>query len=332
MVTSDSLPLVTAVVTTYQRFDDAKRAIQSVVAQSYQPLEILVVEDGTDSGIQAWLDSQQFAQVRYIRHADNRGLAAARNTGWRAARGVYVAYLDDDDLWKPQRIERQMALICGLPEPERQRVAVVTCGTEMHFPHNGRVSVRMPRNDGNLRRAIMRTGPSTPSSSFLFRRDALERVEGFDEALSSSIDHDIWMTLAVADYETRFVPEALVVHFDRFGRDTAMGATSRRIRGVQQYVEKWRPTYRDWFGDRVAATYARDYFIKVLGALAGGKLVQGRLKDTWSTYRALSTLSGQPIRSATAIVHSSMYLAMQRHLPPRVIAAAKSISHAHRAV
>lgn len=329
MVT-DSLPLVTAVVTTYQRFDDAKRAIQSVVAQTYQPLEILVVEDGANSGIEAWLKSQSLTQVRYICHASNRGLAGARNTGWREANGEYVAYLDDDDVWKSQRIERQVALLRALTESERERVAVITCATEMHFPHNGRVSVRMPRNDGNLRQAIMRTGPSTPSSSFLFRRNTLERVGGFDETLSSSIDHDIWMTLAAADYETRFVPEALVIHFDRFGRDTAMGATTRRIRGVQQYVDKWRPTYRNWFGDRAAAIYASDYFVTVLSALAAGKLIQGSLKETWSTYRALTALSGQPFRSVTAILQRAAYVAMQHYLPPKVIAVAKSLTHAHR--
>lgn len=317
---SDSSPIVTAVVTTYQRFDDAKRAIQSVVAQTYQPLEILVVEDGTDSGIEAWLHAQGLTHVRYIRHASNRGLAAARNTGWKAASGDYVAYLDDDDVWKPQRIERQMALLGTLSELQRERVGVVTCATEMHFPHNGRVSVRLPRNDGNLRQAIMRTGPSTPSSSFLFRREALHRVGGFDETLSSSIDHDIWMTLAVSDYETRFVPESLVIHFDRFKRETAMGATGRRIVGVQQYVDKWRPTYLAWLGPKEGERRCRQYFVDVVGLLGGSKLAQGRINEALIALRAMLQYSRWPWRSATMLLRRAGFVALQHHLPGGIVA------------
>ncbi|MDR9432101.1 MAG: glycosyltransferase family 2 protein, partial [Natronomonas sp.] len=95
-------PLVTAAVTTYDRYDSAKRAVESVLDQTYEEIELVVVEDGTGSGIGDWLDAEGI-DARYIRHDANRGLAAARNTAIAASRTDYIAFLDDDDEWKPRR-------------------------------------------------------------------------------------------------------------------------------------------------------------------------------------------------------------------------------------
>ena len=80
MNASKRKPLVTVVVTTYNRPEMVHHAIQSVLAQTYEPLEIIIVEDGSDSGLEAWLQEKCFTQIRYIRHEKNQGLAAARNT------------------------------------------------------------------------------------------------------------------------------------------------------------------------------------------------------------------------------------------------------------
>lgn len=312
-------PTVTAVITTYQRFDDAKRAIQSVVAQTYQPLEIIVVEDGTDSGIEAWLKAQGLTQVRYIRHPYNRGLAAARNTGWQAASGEYVAYLDDDDIWKPERISRQIDLVLSLSAVERTKTAVVTCATEMYFPRNGRVSVRMPQDRGSLEQAMMNGIGSTPSSSFLFLKNALEKVGGFDEKLVSSVDHDIWMSLAVEGFHTDFVPEPLVIHFDRFRRHSAMSATERRIAGVRQYIEKWLPTYRKWFGELGAQNHARWYFGAAVGLLGGTKLAEGRVGEAVRALETMIHFRVGILRSVIIVLRCAILTLLRQYAPASVI-------------
>ena len=101
--------LVTVVVTTYDRPTLVKRALQSVFAQTYSSLEIIVVEDGSSTDTESWLRAQD-STVKYICHQMNKGLAAARNTGLKHASGEYIAYLDDDDEWKPNRIEKQIEL------------------------------------------------------------------------------------------------------------------------------------------------------------------------------------------------------------------------------
>lgn len=318
--------LVSAVITTYNRHSEAMRAIESVLNQTYSPLEVLVIEDGSDSGVRRWISEHGLmGRIQYHRLETNQGLAAARNAGWRLAKGRYVAYLDDDDLWKPQRIEQQMRLVRGLSADAQTRLGVVTCATEMHFPRTGRVSVRLPGNKGNLRESIVRFGASTPSSSFLFLREALASTGGFDESLASSIDHDIWMTLAAAGYETDYVAEPLVIHFDRFGRSTSMGATKRRILGVTQYVEKWQPTFVSWFGSKEGERYAEMYFIDVIGLLAAYKLVAGEFRDAWVSVRAMSDRVKNHSYIARALIRESGRLLIQQFAPKTLLDSAKRL-------
>ena len=189
-------PLVTAVVTTYNRPQMVQRAIQSILAQTYEPLEIIVVEDGIDSGIKAWLKQKSLNHVRYYRHETNKGLSAARNTGISKSRGEYIAFLDDDDEWKPDALEKRIAF----SEKKQEELGVVYCGCEIHIPHENRITYNMPKIEGNIKKYIINHDLSTIPSSCLFPGKVLQVIGGFDESLGSSIDHDIWMNLAVHGY------------------------------------------------------------------------------------------------------------------------------------
>jgi len=262
-------PLVSVVVTTYERPQKVRRAIESVRDQTYDRLEVVVVEDGSDSGVEDWLDDRGFDEITYFRHDSNRGLAAARNSGIEWTSGEYVALLDDDDEWKPRRIEAQVDRL--LAEDDRHNLGVVYCAVEVRTP-DGEVIHRIePRNEGELAEAIQEEGALTLSSTFLFRREALETVGGFDERLPSSVDHDIWMALAANGYRAIALEEPLVVNYDSPEADM-MTDTTPRIYGVRLYVEKWRPTYREWFGPKEGDAHAEQYFADVIGRLAATKV------------------------------------------------------------
>jgi glycosyltransferase involved in cell wall biosynthesis len=312
-------PLVTAVVTTYDRPELVKRAVKSVLDQTYAPLEFLIVEDGTDSGVAAWLCETGHDAVRYVRHADNQGLAGARNTAIALADGDYIAFLDDDDAWKPDRIARQVSLLASLSPLEHRQVAVVYCGLESR--QDGDVqSILHPKNDGDLAASIRDYGASTVQSACLFRRAALLNVGGYDEELPSSIDHDIWMSLAVAGYEVRAIDEPLVVSFDDFA-DSMMTNTDQRIRGVRMYVEKWRPTYREWFGPSAGDRYARRYFTRVVGRLAATKLVTGQIEEAARAAQAIVAEIELTDYLYTARVCATMLAetGVKRFLSPRAV-------------
>jgi glycosyltransferase involved in cell wall biosynthesis len=310
-------PLVTAVVTTYDRVNEAKRAIESVRAQTYAPLEIIVVEDGTDSGVEGWLRECEYGDIRYIKHTENQGLSAARNTAIALSSGSYIAFLDDDDVWKPQRIERQIQCLEDLSPAQRERLAVVYCAVEAR--ENGRItSVIPPENEGNLRKAIERDGPSTLQSSYLFSKEALEAVGGFDENLDSSIDHDIWLSLAEHGYDAYTVPEALVISYDDFA-DSMMTNTDERISGVRQFVEKWRPTYYEWFGKDKGEKRIQRYFARIVGRLAAAKVVTGEFGDAWKAVSAIFTESTQTAYNVRILSILLAESALKRFFPPAVV-------------
>jgi len=262
-------PLVSVVITTYERPKKVQRAIQSVLEQTYNELEIVVVEDGSHSGVKDWLADQRFDEITYVGHDSNHGLAAARNTGIEQTSGDYVAFLDDDDEWKPRRIEAQVDRLAE--ERNKDDLGVIYCGVEIRTPDGKVTSYNEPKNRGKLSEAIRKEGASTLSSTFLFRREALETVNGFDELLPSSIDHDIWMKLAVHEYRAITLDEPFVIGYDT--DDTNMMTdTTPRIYGVRRYVEKWRPTYREWFGSDNGDAHAEQYFADVIGRLAARKV------------------------------------------------------------
>lgn len=317
---SATLPLVSAIVTTFARPELAKRAILSVLTQTYPRLEIIVVEDGSDSDLQSWLISQGRPDITYIRHEKNRGLAAARNTGLRAAHGQYVAYLDDDDQWKPARVDRQMQAFLSFSPAKLAACAVVSCGFDRIIPRQGRVTYGPPGNHGNLREQILRVGAKTPSSTFLFRRAALEDVGGFDESLQSGIDHDIWMALAVRGYDASAVDEALVINYDRFGQATMMTDVAKRIQGVQQCLRKWQPTLEQWLGHSGGKRYIQLYLARVIGNLAVNKLFQCRWRDAWAALRCVYD-TGQYRWQSTSIVSQLFFTELIRQVVPgRLIA------------
>ena len=98
-------PRVSVIIPTYNRAHLIGRAIQSVLAQTYQDFEVIVVDDGSTDNTEEVVLNFGSEKMRYIRHGTNRGVAAARNTGIRNARGEYIAFQDSDDEWYPNRLE-----------------------------------------------------------------------------------------------------------------------------------------------------------------------------------------------------------------------------------
>lgn len=270
---------VSVAITTYQRPEGAKRAINSAISQDYPLAEILLIEDGPESELKQWLEAVGDPRLRYISHGRNRGLSAARNTALTNTRSGYLAYLDDDDWWKTNRISEQIKLIYAFPEETRTQLGVVSCGCEIRATNNVLLFLSSASVRGEIREQIIKTGLRTVPSSFLFQTSALRRVGGFDETLKSSIDHDIWMALADAGYHADFVDEPLVVTYHHKRKKSMVSNTTPRIAGVTQFVAKWTPTYQRWLGPSAGSIYADRYFIYVVARLAVSKLFEGYVID-----------------------------------------------------
>lgn len=103
-------PLVSVIVVTYKRPDVLKRAILSVINQTYKNIEILVVDDASGDDTEKAVKSITDSRLKYICHEKNRGLATTRNTGIKNSTGEYITFIDDDDEWLPEKITRQIEI------------------------------------------------------------------------------------------------------------------------------------------------------------------------------------------------------------------------------
>lgn len=191
------MPEVSVIIPVYNREAAVRAAAASVVAQTYHDLEILVVDDGSDAPLAGFED----ARVRVIRHNANKGAAAARNTGVQNATGLWIAFLDSDDLWLPEKLERQM---------ERGQAGVVLC--DALFRTNGRDSVRALPQTPDWAALIDRGHGFNLGSAALIRKSVFERVGPFDEAMRRLEDWD-WMLRAQehgVDFTTVAQPLAII--------------------------------------------------------------------------------------------------------------------------
>src|SRR2546422_11221830 len=178
---------VSVVIPVYNGEQYLADAIQSVRDQTYQNFEVIVVDDGSTDGSAEV--AQRFGEaIRYV-HQANGGVCKARNTGIAAAQGGYVAFLDQDDLWLPDKLATQVAYLDSHPE-----VGGVYC--QCQVIENGEVRANPyyyeQVKDDVL--GIMR-GPCLLMTATVFRREALRSIGGFDETFIGAGAEDIDLTL-----------------------------------------------------------------------------------------------------------------------------------------
>lgn len=183
---------VSVVIPAYNAAWCIRRAIDSVLAQSFRDFELIVVDDGSTDGTAAVLAGYGDA-VRVVAQP-NGGLSSARNAGIVAARGEYVAFLDADDWWLPAKLERQVAMMRSRPE-------LVFCSTAARSESPAGEALgewRCGCAAGPALESIFAANAyvAGSGSAVLARRDALARAGGFDEALPSLEDIDMWIRLA----------------------------------------------------------------------------------------------------------------------------------------
>ncbi len=198
---------VSVVVPAYNYGRYLGEAIDSVLAQTHRHFELIVVDDGSSDNTREIVTAYTDPRVRYV-WQQNQGLSAARNTGIREARFDFVAFLDADDLWRPNHLAEAMAEFARR-SPE---CALVASNSQRMDQHGVEMATRFPDWQGtqiiDASEIVIRTRfmPSTA----VVRRAAFDRCGGFDNSLRSSEDREMWMRIA-AQYEVACRNEATVL-------------------------------------------------------------------------------------------------------------------------
>jgi glycosyltransferase involved in cell wall biosynthesis len=188
-INAEDQPLVSVVIPCYNQAHFLGEAIESVLAQTYPHLEIVVVDDGSTDNIAAVV--ARYPGVRCLRQ-ENQGLSAARNTGLRHSIGERIVFLDADDRLMPNAID--VGLTCLREHPEC--AFVYGRSRFMAFDGSSFNGSPQPRVEGDYYLALLRGCPIFAPGSVMYRREIFEVVGGFDPSLSPAADYDLYYRIA----------------------------------------------------------------------------------------------------------------------------------------
>jgi glycosyltransferase involved in cell wall biosynthesis len=273
-------PRVSVIIPAFNGEKYIGETIQSILAQTHRPLEVLVVDDGSTDRTAEIV--QRFGEpVRYIRQ-ENAGTAAARNRAVAESRGEFIALLDQDDLWVPDKLARQIPRFAEDP-----RIGLVFAGIEFFDTRSGKItSTYFPGPELSLRDLLAHV--VLPVQTILFRKSALEKIGPFDTTLGGTDDWDIGIRMA-AEFRMVGVDEILGrvrLHDTQQGRNT-----DRMFHNAMRVLDKHaniRP------GDRAIAAAIRKGRDELREHQYG--CIKGRAFEAWNAGRYFAAAT-QSIRA-----------------------------------
>jgi glycosyltransferase involved in cell wall biosynthesis len=182
---------VTVVVPTHNRRQLLSQAVHSILRQRGVAIELIVVNDGSTDGTDVWLERvmAKDARVKAVHHARPRFVSRARNAGIALARGRWVAFCDDDDLWAPNKLAEQLNALRASPS-RWSCTGVVVVDDRLEIVGHHHVQ------GGDVLANLLMTNGIPTGSSVMVERSLLEETGGFDPTLQGSEDWDLWIRLA----------------------------------------------------------------------------------------------------------------------------------------
>lgn len=198
------MPKVSVIIPTYNRLAMLREAVDSVLAQDFEDMELLVVDDGSTDGTAEEME-QYGGRVKLLRQPENKGVSAARNKGILHARGKYIAFLDSDDLWVKGKLKIQTAFLQDNP----------------HYPvcYTDEIWIRKGKRVNPMRKHAKYSGwifeKCLPlciisPSSVMMKKALFSKVGLFDEALPVCEDYDFWLRIS-ARFPVFFIERKLII-------------------------------------------------------------------------------------------------------------------------
>ena len=222
---------ISVIIPTYNRKKTLARAIQSVINQSLSPFEILIIDDGSNDGTEEWV-KENFQNIKYI-YQNNRGVSSARNIGIENAYGDWVAFLDSDDEWLPNKLFEQVKSVQSNPK--------------IKFFHTNEIWIRNGVRVNQMKKHkkygghifekcldICRVSPS----SVLIQKEVFDNIGVFDESLRVCEDYDLWLRIT-SKYPVVFLDVPLIYkyggHADQLSKVND-GIESYRIQSLEKII------------------------------------------------------------------------------------------------
>ena len=293
-------PLISVIIPSHYREVELRRAISSVTSQSYENFELLIVDDGKTLSQSVSSEIQRLARTRLLRQK-HLGVAEARNYGIRASQGEILAFLDSDDFWLPEKLEKQIEFMKMHPE-----IAILQ-NREIWIRNGKRVNPAKKHvmKDGNLFSDSLRMCIISPSSVML-KREVLDECGVFDTNFTVCEDYDLWLRIT-AKYKVGLVDEALTVkHGGHHGQLSRALPAMDRFRLIALIKLLQSNLLEDWQMNNTYKEVQRKAEILKKGALKRG------LNREAQTYSALVCINETYCRDKLERIYEALLKGLER--------------------
>ena len=225
------------VIPTYNR-SAVSEAVKSALNQTHEKIEVIVVDDHSETPAKKHLEDIEDERMTVLRHDENKNGSAARNTGIDAASGDYIALLDDDDQWKPEKLEKQLK---NLDEKEEEYRACYTGAETVYSDHSEEV---VPEAEGDITKQVLEMSVNGSFGSTLIAdKELVDKIDGFDEEFGM---HQDWEFILRLLEKTKFklVKEPLIK------REVMYGYEPRDL----EFLVQNKKRFIDKFSDKIQET------------------------------------------------------------------------------
>jgi glycosyltransferase involved in cell wall biosynthesis len=227
------MPKVSVIIPTFNRAEFLHSAITSVLNQTFQDFEILVIDDASEDQTQEVVNRFHDTRITYLHHEANRGEACARNSGIVNSKGEFIAFLDDDDSWLPDKLNLQVNMLNG----SNAKIGLIYSGFRVIDGKSKMIlSDRIPDKRGEVYENILYGNFVGTPSTVILRRDCINKVGLFDRNIAYGLDHDLWIRIAKC-YHFDCIRSSLVLyhrHENRLSNNPAIKA-----KGLEDMVKKY---------------------------------------------------------------------------------------------
>jgi len=246
-------PFITVIIPTYKRNIFLERAVKSVLDQTYKNLEIIIIDDDPNSEIFNQISLLKNSSIHYVKNTKNIGASGSRNNGVKYSNGDFLAFLDDDDEWLPQKLEKQISMIM-----QSDDCGVIYCGYDLMVGNEILKRKNTYHKNNNFHEITLHKCP-IGSPTPLIKKELFLQIGGYDVRLPSCQDWDLWIRLSKI---CKFVAlnETLAIY--RIHGNQISADIEKKILGREAIINKYyneitkHPYIASWHYRRLGSLYS----------------------------------------------------------------------------
>lgn len=207
------MPKISVIIPAYNRADILPRTINSVLNQTFKDFELIVIDDGSKDSTRQVVEeiAKRDSRVKYIWQENSGGAARPKNKAFRFCQGEFIAYLDHDDEWFPEKLQKQYDFF---QNSSKKNLGLVSCNVLIVNQSNNTTGIHKMRNYNSIKDLLLEGGNyAFSNSSIMIPRKVVEIVGDRDESLKLFEDQDIFIRIAEAGYVFDFVDDVLIKYY-----------------------------------------------------------------------------------------------------------------------